>query len=153
MTFYTYDYLVRQEQPLNPVKIAIIILLIVVIAFFSIKYRQNKTLIKYRDLSIIFIFVGLFLTFVQLNQINDIRNLQGQSRSMIKIMNKIAQHNHSATHDLQINSATINTNMIIRDTHDNTYYQILMDSNQQGYLIEKMQIDTVNTKIEVVGQK
>lgn len=62
MQFYTYAYLESQAQVSYLFQYGLIFFILVALVIITAKYMRNRLQSKYRDLSIILLLIGLFLS-------------------------------------------------------------------------------------------
>ena len=151
MTFYTYGYLTHQNYSGTALRIGLIIVLLLTAFFVLFRYLRNRTLVKYRDLSVILLMASALVIGFQFQSYSTLRANQSKTSTVVGVLKTVAKRNHVAPQNLQTNATAVNAQMLIRNAKTHQYYRVLYNSDSASFITEKLLVQMNQTKIKVVG--
>lgn len=135
MTFYSYNYLVHQNNNHTLVQLAAIGIIILIIAILSWLWHRHKTDLKYRDLVIIMVLLLLLLVGIQFNEWQTIKNSFNQKSQVTQIMQRVAKEKGVRKTAVWSNTSSVSSGMLIK-VHDHIY-NVTINTDGNSYTLTK----------------
>ncbi|WP_461244650.1 DUF3290 family protein [Secundilactobacillus muriivasis] len=151
MTFYTYTYLKDQNFTISYIRLTILTVLLIAAFIVFLRYFRNRTAVKYRDLTVIFLIASLLMIGFQFQNFSALKSSRNNNNNVLGILTKIGKRNHVSPKDLQTNTTTASDSMLVRNGKTHQYYRVLYNDDQSGFLTEKINLQLTNTQVKVMG--
>lgn len=135
MTFYSYNYLVHQNNNHTLVQLAAIGIIILIIAILSWLWYRHKTDLKYRDLFIIMVLLLLLLVGIQFNEWQTIKNSFNPKSQVTQIMQRVAKEKGVRKTAVWSNTSSVSSGMLIK-VHDHIY-NVTINTDGNSYTLTK----------------
>jgi len=135
MEFYTYQYFVNQSQQTHFFKYFILITLLFLLFWITLKTFRSQNKMKYRDLIILISLTIAFITGIQINQYEIGKNNKNNSSQMVNFLDNIGNSNNISPENLSANSKYLKDEIIIKIGTD--YYQVDMNSDLSSFKLEE----------------
>jgi len=135
MEFYTYQYFVNQSQQTHFLKYFILITLLFLLFWITLKTFRSQNKMKYRDLIILISLTIAFITGIQINQYEIGKNNKNNSSQMVNFLDNIGNSNNISPENLSANSKYLKDEIIIKIGTD--YYQVDMNSDLSSFKLEE----------------
>ncbi|WP_288700320.1 DUF3290 family protein [uncultured Secundilactobacillus sp.] len=152
MTFYTYKYLSNQNYSGTYLRIAIFSMLLIAAVIVLFLYYRHRSSVKYRDLAVIFLIGSLLMIGFQYQDYSFLKDSKNQSTAVVGVLREVASQNHVKVSHLQSDSTTATNGMLVRNIKSGQYYRVIFNSDQSGFITEKIQVQLNRNKINVVGE-
>ncbi|MDT1951034.1 DUF3290 domain-containing protein [Carnobacterium divergens] len=149
MQFYTFDYLVSQSNVNSYVKYTIIFVVLFFLTFVIIKYMRDRVQTKYRDLSIIFFLILVFIIGIQFTDYSQSQSTVSQSAQMVQFIEQLGKEKKVKADEILVNSTVLNDEMVVKI--DQKFYQGDFNSDFSAYHTQNVQL--VNPAITIVKEK
>ena len=149
MQFYTFDYLVSQSNVNSYVKYTIIFFVLLFLTFVIIKYMRDRVQTKYRDLSIIFFLILVFIIGIQFTDYSQSQSTVSQSAQMVQFIEQLGKEKKVKADEILVNSTVLNDEMVVKI--DQKFYQVYFNSDFSAYHTQNVQL--VNPAITIVKEK
>lgn len=149
MQFYTFDYLVSQSNVNSYVKYTIIFFVLLFLTFVIIKYMRDRVQTKYRDLSIIFFLILVFIIGIQFTDYSQSQSTVSQSAQMVQFIEQLGKEKKVKADEILVNSTVLNDEMVVKI--DQKFYQVDFNSDFSAYHTQNVQL--VNPAITIVKEK
>lgn len=149
MSFYTYEYLMNESNLTNYVKYGLTIVILLFLSFVTFKYMRDKLQTKYRDLSIIFCLLLIFIIGIQFTDYSQDQNNLSQSAQMAVFIESVSNEEQVPTSKILVNTTSVGNDMIIK--LEDSYYQVELNPNLEAYHLKEVKlldknIDIVKTR-------
>ncbi|AOA00649.1 DUF3290 domain-containing protein [Carnobacterium divergens] len=148
MQFYTFDYLVSQSNVNSYVKYTIIFFVLLFLTFVIIKYMRDRVQTKYRDLSIIFFLILVFIIGIQFTDYSQSQSTVSQSAQMVQFIEQLGKEKKVKADEILVNSTVLNDEMVVKI--DQKFYQVDFNSDFSAYHTQNVQL--VNPAITIVKE-
>ncbi len=140
MTFYGINYLEAQTNLNDYLKYFFIFgSLILLIIVFSL-YLKHRIQTKYRDLSIIFFLLLLFVSGVQYSDYQMNQNKHSQSSQMVTLVEQLAKDHKVNRQDIYVNTTQLTDGTIVK--LNERFYKITLSADQSSYTLERAYLTT-----------
>ncbi|EOH93639.1 DUF3290 domain-containing protein [Enterococcus pallens] len=145
MTFYGINYIESQSSFNDYIKYGIIFLaLIFMMVAFSL-YMRHRIQTKYRDLSIMFFLLLVFMLGVQYSDYAQNQSRYTQSSQMVAFIKEVAQEFDIKQEDVLVNSVQFTDGVVVKI--QDTYYTVNLSADQSSYRLTETYL--MNTQVEV----
>lgn len=146
MKYYSYDYVLSQISRSNWILAGLIVLLLLVTGFVSIKAYRDKKDTKYRELILIlvltvFMTVLIFFSSYQANELSD-----NQYRTSLRFIEFISGTLQVDKAEVYVNTSAATDGAIVYVK--GAFYRAIKGSEPDTYLLEKL--DLYKAEIELV---
>ncbi len=135
MTFFSYDYLVEQNDAPNLFFIIGSLVLVMALLFTGYRYFKNRADNKYRDLFIIFILGAALFIGINYNNYEKQLDVSNKTNQTITLMKSIAKVQKVSVKKLYSNTSTPAEGMLIKNGKQ--IYRVSFDNNQNSYTLTK----------------
>lgn len=145
MKFYTYNYILSRIEVTDWVHITLIVLATSVLLFCVFKYYKDKKESKYRELSLITLFLVLILIGIRINGAMEHKAVDDGYGAALRMIEDLSGKLRVPKEEIIINTQAARDGAIIR-IPDNRFYRVI---NVDGkILLEKM--DLYHPEVEIV---
>ena len=147
MSFYSFAFLENAMSFQGYLKyIAIFVSLLLVVTSLYLRHRLQT---KYRDLSIIFLLLIIFLLGVQYNQYERSEVYAADTSRVVTFLNSVKDSQNLQKEDIRTNSRTVMNGMIlnIRDQ----YFEVHFNNDFTAYTLSP--INLVNPNVTVIDKE
>lgn len=145
MKFYTYNYILSRIEVTDWVHITLIVLATSVLLFCVFKYYKDKKESKYRELSLITLFLVLILIGIRINGAMEHKATDDGYGAALRMIEDLSGKLRVPKEEIIINTQAARDGAIIR-IPDNRFYRVI---NVDGkILLEKM--DLYHPEVEIV---
>jgi hypothetical protein len=145
MKFYTYNYLLSRIEVINWLQIFFIVLATSILLFCVFKYYKEKKQSKYRELSLIALFLVLIMIGIRINDIQIHKAIDNGYGTALKLIEELSETMDTPKEDIVINTQAARDGAIIRVPEEKYYRVIYADGN---ILLEKMEL--YHPQIEII---
>ena len=145
MRFYTYYYLLSRIEVTNWLQIFFIVLAISILLFGVFKYYKEKKQSKYRELSLIALFLVLIMIGIRINDIQIHKAIDDGYGTALKLIEELSETMNIPKEDIVINTQAARDGAIIRVAEEKYYRVIYADGKM---LLEKMEL--YHPQIEII---
>ncbi|WP_273061852.1 DUF3290 domain-containing protein [Colibacter massiliensis] len=146
MQFYTYAFIEGQSHVDHMLQYALVALVLIVWLVAGIKYMHNRFQTKYRDLSVIFFLIGVFLLGANWEEYSRTRRSTEDMSRMAAFLNNFSYNMDVPAENLLVNSLSLKSGMIIR-TGERDYYAVDFTGNAAAYKITRIYMIDVDIKV------
>lgn len=147
MQFYTYLYLQSQTSFQGYIKYILIFIALLIMFVANFLYLRHRMETKYRDLSIIFLLIVIFLLGVQYNYYSQNISYATDSSRMITFLDSVIHSQKIQSEDILVNSRTPSNGMIL--ALKDSYYEVHFNNDFSAYSLAP--INLVNPNIQIVN--
>lgn len=147
MQFYSYLYLQSQTSFQGYIKYIIIFIVLSIMLVANFLYLRHRMETKYRDLSIIFLLVFIFLLGVQYNYYSLNISYASDSSRMITFLDSVIHSQQIQQQDILVNSRSPSNGMILAIKND--YYEVHFNNDFSAYSLAP--INLVNPDIRIIN--
>ena len=145
MKFYTYNYILSRIEVTDCVHITLIVLATSVLLFCVFKYYKDKKESKYRELSLIALFLVLILIGIRINGAMEHKAADDGYGAALRMIEDLSGKLSVPKEEIIINTQAARDGAVIR-IPDNHFYRVI---NVDGkILLEKM--DLYHPEVEIV---
>jgi len=145
MKFYTYNYILSRIEVTDWVHITLIVLATSVLLFCVFKYYKDKKESKYRELSLIALFLVLILIGIRINGAMEHKAADDGYGAALRMIEDLSGKLSVPKEEIIINTQAARDGAVIR-IPDNRFYRVI---NVDGkILLEKM--DLYHPEVEIV---
>ena len=137
MKFYTYNYLLSRIEVINWLQIFFIVLATSILLFCVFKYYKEKKQSKYRELSLIALFLVLIMIGIRINDIQIHKAIDDGYGTALKLIEELSETMNIPKEDIVINTQAARDGAIIRVAEEKYYRVIYADGKM---LLEKMEL-------------
>ena len=145
MKFYTYNYILSRIEVTDWVHITLIVLATSVLLFCVFKYYKDKKESKYRELSLIALFLVLILIGIRINGAMEHKAADDGYGAALRMIENLSGKLSVPKEEIIINTQAARDGAIIR-IPDNRFYRVINVGGK--ILLEKM--DLYHPEVEVV---
>ncbi|HIY58921.1 MAG TPA: DUF3290 domain-containing protein [Candidatus Tetragenococcus pullicola] len=131
MDFYGFEYINQQSNINDYIKYAIIFLALVLFVLLFALYRKNHFQTKYRDLSILFFLILLFMLGIEWTDYQQNQSNYAQMSQMTNFMKGVARDHGLKEKDILVNATQLKEGVIVK--FENRYYSVHLSEDQQSY--------------------
>ena len=141
MNFYSYDYLINQNNTnRNVISIIIIFILISLIIIGMLWYFhrtdfKHQRALKYRDSFIILILIMLFFIVFQFNGLKEIHQGNIQKSQVTQILKQISAEKKVNLNSIWCNTSNISTGMLVKVK--NNIYNVTLNPDNKSFVLSK----------------
>ena len=145
MKFYTYNYILSRIEVTDWVHITLIVLATSVLLFCVFKYYKDKKESKYRELSLIALFLVLILIGIRINGAMEHKAADDGYGAALRMIEDLSGKLSVPKEEIIINTQAARDGAVIR-IPDNRFYRVI---NVDGkILLEKMYL--YHPEVEIV---
>ena len=145
MNFFTYNYLLSRIEVTNWLQIFFIVLATSILLFGVFKYYKEKKQSKYRELSLIALFLVLIMIGIRINDIQIHKAIDDGYGTALKLIEELSETMNIPKEDIVINTQAARDGAIIRVAEEKYYRVIYADGKM---LLEKMEL--YHPQIEII---
>ena len=145
MKFYTYNYLLSRIEVTNWLQIFFIVLATSILLFGVFKSYKEKKQSKYRELSLIALFLVLIMIGIRINDIQIHKAIDDGYGTALKLIEELSETMNIPKEDIVINTQAARDGAIIRVAEEKFYRVIYADGKM---LLEKMEL--YHPQIEII---
>lgn len=145
MKFYTYNYLLSRIEVTNWLQIFFIVLATSILLFGVFKYYKERKQSKYRELSLIALFLVLIMIGIRINDIQIHKAIDDGYGTALKLIEELSETMNISKEDIVINTQAARDGAIIRVAEEKYYRVIYADGKM---LLEKMEL--YHPQIEII---
>ena len=145
MRFYTYYYLLSRIEVTNWLQIFFIVLATSILLFGVFKYYKEKKQSKYRELSLIALFLVLIMIGIRINDIQIHKAIDDGYGTALKLIEELSETMNIPKEDIVINTQAARDGAIIRVAEEKYYRVIYADGKM---LLEKLEL--YHPQIEII---
>lgn len=149
MTFYTYAFLENSIGLQNYLKYLLIFISLGALFFATTLYLRHRLETKYRDLSIIFLLLIIFLSGVQYIQYQQNKNYADDTSRMVTFLNSLQQAQNIAISDLKVNSRSLTNGMIV--AFEDKFFEVHFSHDLGAYSLAPIHL--VNPNIQIIDKE
>ncbi|GAY72381.1 DUF3290 domain-containing protein [Lentilactobacillus kosonis] len=146
MDFYSYEYLISNQDNSRLIKLIVVGLLVVIIGVFFFLYMRNRFEIKYKDLGIIFATTLLLVIAIQYNDYSNLLTTQKQTGQITGTIKETAKQLGVKPKQVSVNSTTQTDGLLVNTPKG--FFRIDFNTDGSSFLLEKIELH--NPKINVV---
>ena len=130
-------------------KYVVIFIALCALLFVTVLYLRHQLETKYRDLSIIFLLLIIFLFGVQYSQYEQNQVYANDTSRMVTFLTSVKESQQVTAEDIRVNSRSLSNGMIlnIRDK----YYEVHFNNDFTAYNL--LPIHLVNPNINVIDKE
>ena len=130
-------------------KYVVIFISLCALLFVTVLYLRHQLETKYRDLSIIFLLLIIFLFGVQYSQYEQNQVYANDTSRMVTFLTSVKESQQAAAEEIRVNSRSLSNGMIlnIRDK----YYEVHFNNDFTAYNL--LPIHLVNPNINVIDKE
>ena len=149
MKFYSYEYVLSQISQQDWVMVIISTVLIFITAFFAFKAYQDKRGSKFRELSIISILALVAVVLISISNFQSNQSTNNQFRNSLRFIEIVSKELGVDKEKIYVNTSATTDGAIIKV--GDQFYRALNGSNEDSYLLEKMEL--YKSDVELVEVK
>lgn len=146
MKFYSYDYVLSQISHANWILLVLLSILLVGTAVVSVKAYKDKKDSKYRELVIILMLSMLITVFVGISSFQANTASDNQYRTSLHFIELVSEQLGVDKSQVYVNTSAATDGAIVYV--DKKFYRAISGSEQDSYILEKM--DLYKSDIELV---
>lgn len=146
MNFYSYRYLIQQNNQQNLfyiVSAGVVALIVIVMGWL---WWRHRTEMKYRDLFVIMMLLLLLIIGSQVNEWQSVKNDFNQKSQIIQIMQRIAKVKHVKKNQVWSNMTDLTDGMLVMINHQ--IYRVTI--NDSGSNFSLMQVTLTSNSIKYI---
>lgn len=146
MNFYSYKYLIQQNNQQNLfyiVSAGVVALIVIVMGWL---WWRHRTEMKYRDLFVIMMLLLLLIIGSQVNEWQSVKNDFNQKSQIIQIMQRIAKIKHVKKNQVWSNTTDLTDGMLVMINHQ--IYRVTI--NDSGSNFSLMQVTLTSNSIKYI---
>ena len=117
--------------------------------FVTVLYLRHQLETKYRDLSIIFLLLIIFLFGVQYSQYEQNQVYANDTSRMVTFLTSVKESQQVAAEDIRVNSRSLSNGMILNI--QDKYYEVHFNNDFTAYNL--LPIHLVNPNINVIDKE
>lgn len=130
-------------------KYVVIFIALCALLFVTVLYLRHQLETKYRDLSIIFLLLIIFLFGVQYSQYEQNQVYANDTSSMVTFLTSVKESQQVAAEDIRVNSRSLSNGMILNI--QDKYYEVHFNNDFTAYNL--LPIHLVNPNINVIDKE
>lgn len=146
MNFYSYKYLIQQNNQQNLfyiISAGVVALIVIVMGWL---WWRHRTEMKYRDLFVIMMLLLLLIIGSQVNEWQSVKNDFNQKSQIIQIMQRIAKVKHVKKNQVWSNTTDLTDGMLVMINHQ--IYRVTI--NDSGSNFSLMQVTLTSNSIKYI---
>ena len=129
-------------------KYVVIFIALCALLFVTILYLRHQLETKYRDLSIIFLLLIIFLSGVQYSQYEQNQVYANDTSRMVTFLTSVKESQQVAAEEIRVNSRSLSNGMILNI--QDKYYEVHFNNDFTAYNL--LPIHLVNPNINVIDK-
>ena len=149
MSFFSYFYFESQMYFQGYLKYVVIFIALCALLFVTVLYLRHQLETKYRDLSIIFLLLIIFLFGVQYSQYEQNQVYANDTSRMVTFLTSVKESQQVAAEDIRVNSRSLSNGMILNI--QDKYYEVHFNNDFTAYNL--LPIHLVNPNINVIDKE
>lgn len=149
MSFFTYFYLENRMYFQDYLKYIAIFISLGALLLVTTLYLRHRLETKYRDLSIIFLLLIIFLLGVQYTQYEQNQVYANDTSRIVTFLNSVKESQKIGSQDILVNSSKLMNGMIL--SIQNKYYQVNFNNDFTAYTLSE--INLVNQEIKIIDKE
>jgi len=149
MSFFSYFYFESQMHFQGYLKYVVIFIALCALLFVTVLYLRHQLETKYRDLSIIFLLLIIFLFGVQYSQYEQNQVYANDTSRIVTFLNSVKTSQNLQFEDLRVNNQKITNGMILNIK--DKYYQVNFNNDFTAYTLSE--INLVNPNINIIDKE
>lgn len=130
-------------------KYVVIFIALCALLFVTALYLRHQLETKYRDLSIIFLLLIIFLFGVQYSQYEQNQVYENDTSRMVTFLTSVKESQQVAAEEIRVNSRSLSNGMILNI--QDKYYEVHFNNNFTAYNL--LPIHLVNPNINVIDKE
>lgn len=130
-------------------KYVVIFIALCALLFVTALYLRHQLETKYRDLSIIFLLLIIFLFGVQYSQYEQNQVYANDTSRMVTFLTSVKESQQVAAEDIRVNSRSLSNGMILNI--QDKYYEVHFNNDFTAYNL--LPIHLVNPNINVIDKE
>lgn len=130
-------------------KYVVIFIALCALLFVTVLYLRHQLETKYRDLSIIFLLLIIFLFGVQYSQYEQNQVYANDTSRMVTFLTSVKESQQVAAEDIRVNSRSLSNGMILNI--QDKYYEVHFNNNFTAYNL--LPIHLVSPHINVIDKE
>ena len=130
-------------------KYVVIFIALCALLFVTVLYLRHQLETKYRDLSIIFLLLIIFLFGVQYSQYEQNQVYANDTSRMVTFLTSVKESQQVAAEDIRVNSRSLSNGMILNI--QDKYYEVHFNNDFTAYNF--LPIHLVNPNINVIDKE
>ena len=130
-------------------KYVVIFIALCALLFVTVLYLRHQLETKYRDLSIIFLLLIIFLFGVQYSQYEQNQVYANDMSRMVTFLTSVKESQQVAAEDIRVNSRSLSNGMILNI--QDKYYEVHFNNDFTAYNL--LPIHLVNPNINVIDKE
>lgn len=130
-------------------KYVVIFIALCALLFVTVLYLRHQLETKYRDLSIIFLLLIIFLFGVQYSQYEQNQVYANDTSSMVTFLTSVKESQQVAAEEIRVNSRSLSNGMILNI--QDKYYEVHFNNDFTAYNL--LPIHLVNPNINVIDKE
>lgn len=149
MSFFSYFYFESQMHFLGYLKYVVIFIALCALLFVTVLYLRHQLETKYRDLSIIFLLLIIFLFGVQYSQYEQNQVYANDTSRMVTFLTSVKESQQVTAEEIRVNSRSLSNGMILNI--QDKYYEVHFNNDFTAYNL--LPIHLVNPNINVIDKE
>ena len=130
-------------------KYVVIFIALCALLFVTVLYLRHQLETKYRDLSIIFLLLIIFLFGVQYSQYEQNQVYTNDTSRMVTFLTSVKESQQVAAEEIRVNSRSLSNGMILNI--QDKYYEVHFNNDFTAYNL--LPIHLVNPNINVIDKE
>lgn len=130
-------------------KYVVIFIALCALLFVTVLYLRHQLETKYRDLSIIFLLLIIFLFGVQYSQYEQNQVYANDTSRMVTFLTSVKESQQVTAEDIRVNSRSLSNGMILNI--QDKYYEVYFNNDFTAYNL--LPIHLVNPNINVIDKE
>lgn len=130
-------------------KYVVIFIALCALLFVTVLYLRHQLETKYRDLSIIFLLLIIFLFGVQYSQYEQNQVYANDTSRMVTFLTSVKESQQVAAEEIRVNSRSLSNGMILNI--QDKYYEVHFNNDFTAYNL--LPIHLVNPNINVIDKE
>lgn len=130
-------------------KYVVIFIALCALLFVTVLYLRHQLETKYRDLSIIFLLLIIFLFGVQYSQYEQNQVYANDTSRMVTFLTSVKESQQVTAEDIRVNSRSLSNGMILNI--QDKYYEVHFNNDFTAYNL--LPIHLVNPNINVIDKE
>lgn len=130
-------------------KYVVIFIALCALLFVTVLYLRHQLETKYRDLSIIFLLLIIFLFGVQYSQYEQNQVYANDTSRMVTFLTSVKESQQVTAEDIRVNSRSLSNGMILNI--QDKYYEVHFNNDFTAYNL--LPIHLVNPNINVINKE
>ena len=149
MSFFSYFYFESQMHFQGYLKYVVIFIALCALLFVTVLYLRHQLETKYRDLSIIFLLLIIFLFGVQYSQYEQKQVYANDTSRMVTFLTSVKESQQVAAEEIRVYSRSFSNGMILNI--QDKYYEVHFNNDFTAYNL--LPIHLVNPNINVIDKE